>query len=89
VTEPSLRVLSLGAGVQSSTLYLMACAGEFGEESPTVAIFADTQWEPPAVYEWLGWLESIGSNKIPIRRVSVGNLREAALTQIIPKKENP
>lgn len=55
MTEPLLRVLSLGAGVQSSTLYLMACAGEFGEESPTVAIFADTQWEPPAVYEWLEW----------------------------------
>jgi len=28
--EPKLRILSLGAGVQSSTMALMADAGEFG-----------------------------------------------------------
>ena len=28
--EPALRILSLGAGVQSSTMALMADAGEFG-----------------------------------------------------------
>jgi hypothetical protein len=72
-------VLSLGAGVQSSTLYLMAVAGEFAER-PDVAIFADTQWEPAAVYEHLDRLESIGGAAIPIRRVSAGSLRQAALT---------
>lgn len=50
VPDP-LRVLALGAGVQSSTLLLMACEGEL--EALDVAIFADTGWEPPAVYAWL------------------------------------
>jgi len=44
----ALRVLSLGAGVQSTTLALMAAHGEI--EPPDCAIFADTQWEPRAVY---------------------------------------
>jgi len=50
--KPNLRILSLGAGVQSSTLALMIAKGEI----PMVdcAIFADTMGEPKAVYEWLG-----------------------------------
>lgn len=76
-----MRVLSLGAGVQSSTLYLMAVTGEFGDERPTVAIFADTQAEPRAVYDWLEELERLGGAVIPIRRVTEGNL-----TQIIGKQ---
>ena len=36
-----LRVLSLGAGVQSTTLALMAAHGEIGP-MPDCAIFADT-----------------------------------------------
>jgi hypothetical protein len=47
--EPSpairLRVLSLGAGVQSTTLALLAAHGEVGP-MPDCAIFADTRWEP-------------------------------------------
>ena len=39
------RILSLGAGVQSSTLALMAATGET-EHRPDAAIFADTQAEP-------------------------------------------
>jgi hypothetical protein len=74
-----LRVLSLGAGVQSSTLYLMAVRGEFGDERPSVAIFADTGWEPAAVYRWLDWLEAQGREIIPVRRVSAGNIRENTL----------
>lgn len=38
-----MRILSLGAGVQSSTLALMAEHGEI--EKPDYAIFADTGWE--------------------------------------------
>ena len=38
------RVLSLGAGVQSTVLALMAERGEFGLPKPDIAIFADTQW---------------------------------------------
>ena len=52
-----LNALSLGAGVQSSTLALMAMQGEV-EPMPDCAIFADTGDEPKAVYEWLKWLET-------------------------------
>lgn len=46
-----MKVLSLGAGVQSSTLLLMACRGEI--ERPDVAIFVDLGWEMPDTYRWL------------------------------------
>lgn len=48
------RVLSLGAGVQSTTLFLMSLRGELPPLD--AAIFADTQWEPKAVYKHLNWL---------------------------------
>lgn len=70
-----LTVLSLGAGVQSSTLALMAAAGE--TPMPDAAIFADTQAEPQSVYRWLDWLEQ--QLPFPVYRVTGGNLREAAL----------
>jgi hypothetical protein len=38
------------------------------------AIFADTGWEPKAVYEWLTWLET--QLPYPVYRVSQGNLRD-------------
>lgn len=65
-----LRVLSLGAGVQSSTLALMAKHGEI--DMPDCAIFADTQAEPKAVYGYLDWLEK--QLPFPVHRVSHGNL---------------
>ena len=67
-----LRVLSLGAGVQSTVMALMVESGEL----PMVdcAIFADTGWEPKEVYEHLDWLESKLS--FPVHRVSIGNIRE-------------
>ena len=55
--EPKLRILSLGAGVQSSTMALMANEGAFGRK-PDYAIFADTGWEPKKVYDHLKWLET-------------------------------
>jgi hypothetical protein len=73
-----LRVLSLGAGVQSSALYLMALRGEFAEV-PDCAIFADTQCEPPWVYGQLKYLEKTGASKIPIHTVTAGNLGRQAL----------
>lgn len=51
-----LNVISLGAGVQSSTMALMAAHGEI-TPMPDAAIFADTGAEPRKVYEWLDWLE--------------------------------
>jgi hypothetical protein len=68
-------LLSLGAGVQSSTLYLLSCEGTIPRFD--AAVFADTGWEPRAVYAHLDRLEATG--KIPIERVSVGNIREDAL----------
>ena len=51
-----LRILSLGAGVQSTTLALMAAKGEI--DPVDCAIFSDTQSEPKAVYEHLERLRS-------------------------------
>lgn len=67
--------LSLGAGVQSSTLALMCAHGEI--EMPDAAIFADTQWEPKAVYDWLDWLEP--KLPFPVYRVTGGSLRQAVM----------
>ena len=74
VGDFDLRIIALGAGVQSSTMYLMACGGEIGPR-PDYAIFADTQQEPPWVHEQLDRLERLGS--IPIRRATAGDLGEA------------
>lgn len=60
-----MRVLSLGAGVQSSTLLLMAVHGEL----------------EIAVYEWLLFLEAQAIKAaIPVHRVSAGNIRADALS---------
>ena len=66
------HVISLGAGVQSTVLYLMAALGEL-EPKPEAAIFADTQWEPVHVYRHLDWLQSLELD-IPIFRISAGDL---------------
>lgn len=71
-----LRVLSLGAGVQSSTLALMY-ENKHLTPKPDCAIFADTKREPREVYDWLLWLERHLS--FPLYIVSRGDLREAAL----------
>lgn len=56
MSAPRLRVISLGAGVQSTTMALMAAHCEIGP-MPDCAIFADTGWEPAHVYQHLDWLE--------------------------------
>lgn len=75
MSEP-VHIISLGAGVQSSTMALMAAAGEI-KPMPVAAIFADTQAEPAGVYRWLDWLEK--QLPYPVHRVTVGNLREDEL----------
>lgn len=78
--RPDLTVISLGAGVQSTTLLLMAAQGELPK--PDAAVFADTQWEPRAVYHHLNWLEGVSRDAgIPIYRVTAGNIREDALDE--------
>lgn len=82
-----MRILSLGAGVQSSTLALMAAHGEI--EPVQHAIFADTQAEPQSVYNWLDWLEQEIArcpHPFPVHRVTKGSLTDAALRMRESKK---
>lgn len=69
----ALRIISLGAGVQSTTMALMAAHGELGP-MPDCAIFADTGWEPRSVYDHLAWLMSGNVLPFPVRIVREGNL---------------
>lgn len=77
MSEP-IHILSLGAGVQSSTLALMAARGEVPGPKLNCAIFADTQAEPPSVYRWLDWLEK--QLPFPVHRVTAGSLTERITT---------
>ena len=81
--KPAIRSISLGAGVQSTVLALMADRGEHGLPKPDVAVFADTGWEPPHVYKHLDWLESQLSFEVV--RVNNGNLRENITNGINPR----
>ena len=70
-----LRVLSLGAGVQSTAVLLMMIEGELPKAD--AVIFADTGWEPIAVYDHLKKLELLmAKNNLPFYKVSAGNIRE-------------
>ena len=53
-----LNILSLGAGVQSSTMALMAAKGEL-TPMPDCAIFADTGAEPWHVYDQLDYIQEL------------------------------
>ena len=71
-----LRVLSLGAGVQSSTLALMI---EHGELPPIdAAIFADVKGEPKKVYDWLEYLKT-KITSYPIHIVTWRDLKQDIL----------
>ncbi len=71
VGEPRLSIVSLGAGVQSSVMILLAAHGKLKDEkgrkvpAPKYAIFADTGWEPEGVYKHLRWLERELEGKHP------------------------
>ena len=63
-SDPTLTVISLGGGVQSSVMALMASrslpptgSGGAFDRVPDCAVFADTRWEPPSVYEHVEWLK--------------------------------
>jgi len=72
----ALRILSLGAGVQSSTLALMI---EHGELPPIdAAIFADVKGEPKKVYEWLEYLKT-KITSYPIHVVTWRDLKQDIL----------
>ena len=77
------NVISLGAGVQSSTMALMASRGELLGVEVDFAIFADTQDESKKVYDWLGWLE--GQLSFPVYRVTRGRLSDRSLEMRVTK----
>lgn len=83
-----LDILSLGAGVQSTAVLLMSCEGELPKLDH--AVFADTGWEPAAVYQHLDWLTEVATTHgIPVSRVKAGNIRQDALiSQVRGKKTN-
>lgn len=78
MTEPTIRLLSMGAGVQSTVLALLACDGQLpGLDG---AIFSDTGWEPAHVYEQVDRIEvELTRAGIPLYRVSSGNIRSDTL----------
>lgn len=82
-----LKILSLGAGVQSSTLLLMACKGII--EKPHLAIFADTGWESMETYTHLEWLKvEAGKHGIEVVTCDNGNIRDKMIISVYGKKEN-
>jgi len=81
--EPETKVyhiLNLGAGVQSTALYLMSMRQDEPELVPVFdfAVFADTQEEPDEVYKHLEWLKSLGGP--PILEGTAGKLGEDLLS---------
>lgn len=81
MSEP-VHIISLGAGVQSSCMSLMAAHGEI-TPMPHCAIFADTQAEPASVYRWLDWLEK--QMPFPVVRVSKGSLEAEGTVMRVSK----
>ena len=82
--EPTMRVLSLGAGVQSSCLALMAQEG-LTKHKPDYMIFADTGWEPSFVYEHVEYLKK-AITICPLITVERGNIREDLIRAANPIK---
>lgn len=70
------HVLNLGAGVQSTCLYLLSREPQSAFRFD-VAVFADTGEEPKPVYEHLDWLQNLGQPPIWIR--SAGKLGDDLL----------
>lgn len=70
--KKQLHILNLGAGVQSTTLFLQSLDREL-DIVYDAAIFADTGDEPESVYVHLEWLKSLGG-ETPIIVRSAGCL---------------
>ena len=76
-----ITALSLGAGIQSVTLALLLERGMLpGYPAPDLAVYADTQADPPHVYQTLDWLEPKLS--FPIFRATQGDLYQNTLAGI-------
>lgn len=77
------QVVSVGAGVQSTTMVLMATHGEI-TPMPDLGVFADTQCEPSYVYDQLQYIRELAP--FPIITVTksslVDNLLQNNFSQI-------
>ena len=71
-----MQVLSLGGGVQSTTLFLMNIHGEI-DPPADFAVFADTGWERTGTYENIRALNTIALERgfPPVWKVGIGNIR--------------
>ena len=83
MTDGKLTILSLGAGVQSSTLALMGMHDAIPYHIDA-AIFADTRAEPAEVYRWLEFLEK--TLPFPVHRVTRGDLFKDSLERRVSRK---
>ena len=71
--------LSLGGGVQSSTLAEMIAVGEL--PAPDLILFADTGDEPQYVYDHIDYLRGrVATVGVELVTVSAGNLLDALMT---------
>jgi hypothetical protein len=70
-----MKFLSLGGGVQSSVMLMMAIHGEL--ERPDHVLFADAGWDGERTMEHVAWCErqceKVG---LPFHRVTAGNIRQ-------------
>ena len=77
------QFLSLGGGIQSTTLFLMSLHGEI-DQPCEAAIFADTGWEKEGTYETIFFLRDYAADfGVPLYTVSNGNLREDIISDRI------
>ncbi|ASP30745.1 hypothetical protein CHH26_11290 [Qipengyuania flava] len=81
ILNPTMRVVSHGGGVQTSTLLVMAARGDIGP-MPDAAIISDTGDEPGKVWEYLDYIEPM--IPFPIYRVQRGDI-----IQHIKRGKNP
>ena len=80
------QYLSLGGGVQSTAMVLMAIHGLI-KPTPDGIIFADPGWERQTTYDTIEWLKDyVKPHNIPFYVVSGGNIRDDVLN---PKLRNP
>lgn len=71
-----LNVISLGVGVQSSCMALMACLGLI-EPKPDLIVFSDPGWESKETYRYATWLKKeIKKYDIQVIFTSNGNIKQ-------------
>jgi hypothetical protein len=80
------QVLSYGGGVQSSAMLVAACHGDLPDGiRPNVAIFADTQWEPASVIEYVARMTDYASQYgIEVCTLTKGSIRSNRGATVMP-----